>query len=92
MSRKVLMMTGRTPRKSSQRRIDAASYPVLAALLWDQHLDRIAADEAYTIYERRWQYVDPQRLADSEKRFIKALIAEHGGVFLGRNFDARTLD
>jgi hypothetical protein len=86
------MMTGRTPRKSSQRRIDAASYPVLAALLWDQHLFRIAADEAYTIYEMRWQYVDPQRLADSEKRFIKALIAEHGGVFLGRNFDARTLD
>ena len=85
-------MTESTPLPPSERRIDTGSYPVLVTLLWDEHLERPTTAEAYAIYERRWQYVDPQRLGASEKRFIKALISEHGGVFLGRNFDARTLD
>ena len=88
---KLLTMPDPIPQTLSERRIDAAAYPVLAALLWDRQLQRLSADEAYAIYEQRWQYVDPRRLGASEKRLIKALIREHGGLFLGRNFDARTL-
>ena len=60
-------------------------YPELAALVWNGNPDLpIRPQEALSLYERYWRFVDTHRLTDIEAELIRKLTAEYGnGHFLG---------
>ncbi len=65
-----------------QPRINRKEYPELDLILWDYAGEEIDASEAFSRYERRWRYVDQNRLSAKERAFIARLTDEYGnGVF-----------
>lgn len=58
-------------------------YPALDCILWDTAADKIPAERAFHIYEKRWKYVDAQHLTHKERDLIDQLIKTVGhGLFL----------
>lgn len=53
--------------------IDRSQYPQLNLILWDDARRHIEAEEAFSAYERRWQYVDVPQLLPQEQALIRAL-------------------
>lgn len=63
--------------------INRTKYHELNQLLWDIHAKFIAPKVALELYERRWAYVDKNKLDAEEERLIKQLVKEFGnGVFM----------
>lgn len=63
--------------------INRRNFPELDNILWDVHNDTIDAKNAFEIYERRWQYVDAERLTEEERELIRVLTQKFGnGLFL----------
>jgi hypothetical protein len=58
--------------------IRVADYPTLAELAWNRAEGRIAAREAFGLYERNWRFVDAARLTPSERALIERLAARYG--------------
>jgi hypothetical protein len=68
-----------------QEPVNLQELPHLKELCWDR-APYIDADGLYRLLEERWQYLDTDRLMNTEKAYIKQLIADHGNRFLGRGF------
>ena len=60
-------------------------YPQLAGLVWNGDPSRaIGRQEAFSLYERYWRFVDRDRLTAAESDLIRRLTEEYGGGrFLG---------
>jgi hypothetical protein len=62
--------------------LDIDQWPGLRELAWSR-VDRwIPAEEALTLYERNWRFVDPQQLTQAESELIDHLKHRFGGGML----------
>ena len=62
-------------------KINRAHYHELNLLLWDMHQKFIEPKLALELYERRWGYVDQNKLIKKERNLIKRLTNEFGNGF-----------
>jgi len=59
--------------------VDIQRWPALRELAWNR-VDRwIPAEEALSLYERNWRFVDPAHLSTEERALIDRLTERHGG-------------
>lgn len=69
----------------AQQQVIPTNYPELRLICW--HCDPtkpITEEQAFSIYERNWRYIDPARLSDDEKALINRLKQQYGnGVING---------
>jgi hypothetical protein len=70
---------------TSPEMIVPTEFPQLAGLVWNGNPSRaIGREEAFTLYERYWRFVDRDRLTPAETDLIRRLTEEFGGGrFLG---------
>jgi len=59
--------------------INIKNYLGLKTILWDYHLDKIAAKDAFYYYEERFGFLDEQALTKEEKLLIADLTEKFGG-------------
>ncbi|GEE02650.1 hypothetical protein nbrc107696_30960 [Gordonia spumicola] len=61
-----------------------SEFPQLTTLCWQFAPDaRLTWDEALSVYERNWRYVEQEKLTADEAAFIQELVDTCGnGVFL----------
>ena len=59
--------------------VDIQAWPTLRELAWNRRDRWIPAEEAFSLYERNWRFVDPARLEPEEARLIERLRTAHGG-------------
>ena len=65
--------------------IDRNQYPELDLMLWDNASPYIEKKEAFHIYERRFHFIDFNKISKQEKKLIQELADEFGnGVLLTR--------
>jgi len=58
-------------------------YPQLHLICWNRDEDRLVTpEEALSLYERNWKYVDESALSDDEKALIDRLVEKHGNGIL----------
>jgi hypothetical protein len=63
--------------------INRTHYHELNLLLWDMHNKYINPKVAFDIYEKRWAFVDQNKLNKNEKRLLDRLVYEFGnGCFM----------
>ncbi|MFS1428950.1 hypothetical protein LMH73_017855 [Vibrio splendidus] len=63
--------------------VNRKHYKELNIILWDMHCKYISESLAFSMYERRWAYIDKRKLTAKEKRLIASLTYRFGkGVFL----------
>lgn len=63
--------------------INRTKYHELNLLLWDMHNEFVDPKTAFEVYEKRWAYVDQNKLSDEELGLIRALTATFGnGYFM----------
>ena len=64
--------------------IDLDRYPGLRLLCWSRpDAKTVTGEEALSLYERNWRFVDRHALTEDERRLIDALVESHGnGVFM----------
>lgn len=63
--------------------INRTHYHELNLLLWDMHNKYINPKVALDVYERRWTFVDQNKLNKNEKRLLVRLVNEFGnGCFM----------
>ena len=59
------------------------SYPALDCILWDTKADQITAETAFHLYEKRWKFIQQDKLTREEKTLIERLTDIIGhGLFL----------
>ena len=61
--------------------INRSHYPALNQILWDMHQKFISPQLAFATYEKRWAYIDEQKLLDKEKQLIERLTKNIGNGF-----------
>lgn len=62
--------------------INRKEYPELDLVLWDMHNTEIQEETAFNMYERRWRYIDKDRITVKEQALIDKLVIKYGkGVF-----------
>jgi hypothetical protein len=59
--------------------VEVSRYPQLKLLCWNRQNSLIAAEDAWSLYERNWRFVETDRLELVEKRLIEKLSARFGG-------------
>ena len=63
--------------------ITRKSYPALDCILWDTKADKVTAETAFHLYEKRWKFIEEDKLTIEEKTLIEKLIDLVGhGLFL----------
>jgi len=63
--------------------INRKNYPELDTILWDIQTEAISPELAFQMYEKRWCYIDQNRLIKEEQLLIDNLIKVIGhGLFL----------
>jgi hypothetical protein len=63
--------------------VNRNKYKELDNLLWDTRKKFIDPKDAFALYERRWSYVDKNKLEREELALIKLLIEQIGnGYFM----------
>ena len=63
--------------------VNRFEYPQLDSLLWDSQSVDIDKQIAFNIYEKRWQFVQKDKLSQKEQELIDELIVKFGkGLFL----------
>nr|WP_315042111.1 hypothetical protein [uncultured Moraxella sp.] len=63
--------------------VNRFEYPQLDSLLWDSQAVDIDKQIAFNIYEKRWQFVQKDKLSQKEQELIDELIVKFGkGLFL----------
>jgi hypothetical protein len=60
--------------------VDLHAWPALRELAWNRHDRWVPAEEALSLYERNWRFLDPARLGADEARLIERLRRRHGGT------------
>ena len=63
--------------------VDVDRYPQLKLLCWNQRAHYLAAEDAWSLYERNWRFVDPDRLEPAEHALIELLSARFGRLSRG---------
>ena len=58
--------------------IDRKKYPELDLLLWDTFARTVTGELAFATYERKWLYVDIEKMGDTEKTLIVKLTERYG--------------
>lgn len=59
--------------------VEVARYPQLQLLCWNRREDFLTAEEAWSLYERNWRFVEPSQLEPPERQLIEALSARFAG-------------
>ena len=62
--------------------VDLHAWPTLRELAWNRADRWIPAADALALYERNWRFVDPEKLDERERAFIRRLARDHGGGHL----------
>lgn len=63
--------------------ITRSNYPELDKVLWDFHNQKIPAQLAFQMYEKRWKFIDEKHMEQKERRLLAQLIDEYGnGLFM----------
>lgn len=63
--------------------VDRNKYHELNNLMWDTRRKLIAPKDAFALYERRWGYIDKNKLDDEELALIRQLTKQVGnGYFM----------
>ncbi len=62
--------------------LDIDQWPGLRELAWNRTDRWIPSEEALSIYERNWRFVDPQQLSQDELALIDRLKQQFGGGLL----------
>ncbi|WP_410471664.1 hypothetical protein ACGTJS_07825 [Faucicola mancuniensis] len=63
--------------------VNRFEYPQLDSLLWDSQAVDIDKQIVFNIYEKRWQFVQKDKLSQKEQELIDELIVKFGkGLFL----------
>ena len=63
--------------------IQPLNYPQLAGLVWSGRPDQlIAPEEALSIYERNWRFIELETLTAAEAALIDRLASNHGNGHL----------
>ncbi len=58
------------------------NYPQLKLIAWNRHTKDITEEEALSLYETNWRFVDQDNLTSDEQKLINRLIYEYGKGFL----------
>ncbi len=63
--------------------INRTHYHELDLLLWDMHKKFIEPKTAFELYEKRWGYVNKEKLTSKEQNLIRVLTERFGqGLFM----------
>lgn len=62
--------------------IKIKNYPQLELISWNCHTKEISEEDALSIYENNWRFIDQEHLTYSEQQLIKHLVHEYGRDFL----------
>ena len=62
--------------------VDVARYPQLKLLCWNRRSQFLTAEEAWSLYERNWRFVEPGQLDPTERGLINTLSKRFGGGML----------
>jgi hypothetical protein len=62
--------------------VEVSRYPQLKLLCWNRRNSFLTAEDAWSLYERNWRFVETDRLEHMEQRLIKELSARFGGEVL----------
>ncbi len=58
--------------------IERKKYPQLDFLLWDNVAPMVSGELAFATYERKWRFVFPEELEDTERALIAELTTRYG--------------
>lgn len=53
-------------------------FPQLTILTWNRAVRDISCEEAFSIYERNWRFVDVDHLTEAEAALIQRLTDQYG--------------
>ena len=59
--------------------IEVGRYPQLKLLCWNRRNHFLMAEDAWSLYERNWRFVEPNQLEASERQLIETLSSRFGG-------------
>jgi hypothetical protein len=59
--------------------VEVGCYPQLKLLCWNRRNDFLTAEDAWSLYERNWRFVEPNQLELSERQLIDTLSSRFGG-------------
>jgi len=59
--------------------IEVGRYPQLKLLCWNRRNQFLTAQDAWSLYERNWRFVEADRLEPSERQLIEMLTSRFGG-------------
>ena len=59
--------------------IEVGRYPQLKLLCWNRRNQFLTAQDAWSLYERNWRFVEPNQLEPSERQLIETLSSRFGG-------------
>ena len=59
--------------------IEVARYPQLKLLCWNRRKQFLTAQDAWSLYERNWRFVEPNQLEPPERQLIETLSSRFGG-------------
>jgi len=63
--------------------ITVKDYPQLHMLCWNRSDNTILdEDEALTLYERNWRFIDQETVTPAERALIDVLAKNHGGLLV----------
>lgn len=59
--------------------IDVGRYPQLKLLCWNRRSQFLTTQEAWSLYERNWRFVEADQLEPSERQLVETLSSRFGG-------------
>ena len=59
--------------------IEVGRYPQLKLLCWNRRNPFLTAQDAWSLYERNWRFVEPNQLEPAERQLIETLCSRFGG-------------
>ena len=58
--------------------IKISDYPQLKLISWNRHTDEISENDAFSLYETNWRYIEGKKLRTPERRLIMRLARVYG--------------
>jgi hypothetical protein len=63
--------------------VEVDNYPQLKLLCWNRRNGYLTAEDAWSLYERNWRFVEPEQLEIAERQLIETLTSRYGEVARG---------
>ncbi len=64
--------------------VEIERYPQLKILCWNRRIRFLSHADAWSLYERNWRFIEPDKLEPSERLLIDTLVTRfNGGVMHG---------